>query len=148
MDPKNRRKPIPAGGQPTPATIEVANATPAATDNTTNEGGTGGEPIGDAGSTNQVSHSAEQGNVTADVADQASNVTSTSDISAEQAAPAAEPQKPTEPEIVDARVLVAFDEHEADDIVSAPSNVIEQLKLAGRVDPHPDAVAFARELHE
>lgn len=142
-----KRKPVPASGDPLPDAIDAANATPPATDTTTNEGDAGGEQTAKNGATDQASGNADQDSGTADQADQAIDATSTSEIPAEQPAPAAEPQKPAEPEIVDARVLIAFDEHEVDDIVSAPAAAIEQMKLAGRVDPHPDAVAFARELH-
>jgi hypothetical protein len=145
-----KRKPVPASGDPLPDVIDAANATPPATDTTTNEGDAGGEQTANDGATDQASDNADQGSGTADQADQADqaiDATSTSEIPAEQSAPAAEPQKPAEPEIVDARVLIAFDEHEVDDIVSAPAAAIEQMTLAGRVDPHPDAIAFARELH-
>ncbi len=143
-----KRKPVPASGDPLPDAIDAANTTPPATDTTTNEGDAGAEQTANDGATDQVSDNADQGSGAADKADQAINAksTSTSASSVEQPAPAAEPQKPAEPEIVDARVLIAFDEHEVDDIVSAPAAAIEQMQLAGRVDPHPDAVAFAREL--
>jgi hypothetical protein len=101
MDPKTKRKPIPAGGQPTPAAIDAANATPAA-----------------------------------DMAPAADN------------ASAPPPAEVDTTDFVEARVLVAFDEYEVDDIISAPAIAIEQLQLAGRVDPHPDAVDFAKSLLE
>lgn len=47
---------------------------------------------------------------------------------------------------VEAAVLVAFADHQPDDIVTAPAVEIERLQVAGKVDPHPDAVAFARSL--
>ncbi|OWK27574.1 hypothetical protein [Sphingomonas dokdonensis] len=60
--------------------------------------------------------------------------------------PSSEQEQASEHEITEARVLVAFDEHDVDDIVTAPVEVIEQLAIAGRVDPHPDAIAFAKSL--
>jgi len=157
-----RRKPVPASGDPLPDAINAADATPPATDTTTNEGGesnadgeqaTSDAPATDTAAADQASGNADQ------VSDQANAAPSTSTATDQPAGadqsvetdqptpPATEPQKPAEPEIVDARVLLAFEEHEADDIISAPALVIEQLKLAGRVDPHPDAVAYARSLH-
>jgi hypothetical protein len=46
----------------------------------------------------------------------------------------------------DARVLVAFDEHEPNDIVSGTVDELGLLERDGKVDPHPDAVAYARSL--
>lgn len=51
--------------------------------------------------------------------------------------------KPETDEDVDARVLIAFDAYEVNDIITAPRSVIGTLYRAGQVDPHPDAVAFA-----
>lgn len=51
--------------------------------------------------------------------------------------------EPETDEYVDARVLIAFDAYEVNDIVTAPRSVIGTLYRAGQVDPHPDAVAFA-----
>jgi len=47
---------------------------------------------------------------------------------------------------VEARALVAFGDYEVDDIVEGDERTIEALFLGGSVDPHPDAVAFARSL--
>lgn len=140
MDPKNKRKPIPAGGQPTSATIEAADATPPAT--TTSAAESQADAATSQPDQGQASPPAETGTPAADVAGEQPTPTPPAEN---------EPQQDDAPvvdqdEIVDARVLVAFDEHDVDDIVSAPARAIEQLKLAGRVDPHPDAVAFAREL--
>lgn len=51
--------------------------------------------------------------------------------------------EPETDEDVDARVLIAFDAYEVNDIITAPRSVIGTLYRAGQVDPHPDAVAFA-----
>jgi len=158
-----KRKPVPASGDPLPEVIDAADATPPATETTASEGGesdAGGEQTtSDAAATGNGA--ADQKNGTADqVSDQAGAASPAETATVqpsladqvsetEQApasTPAAEPPKPTEPEIVDARVLLAFEDHEADDVISAPAPVIEQLKLAGRVDTHPDAVAYARGL--
>jgi hypothetical protein len=131
MDPKTKRKPNPAGGQPTPAAIDAAIATPAA--NT---------PPADA-----TPAAAPVDTTPAAAPSPPTDAPAPADAAAPADAPAAAPPGPApEPEILDARVLVAFDEYEVDDIISAPALAIEQLQLAGRVDPHPDAVAFAKSL--
>lgn len=48
--------------------------------------------------------------------------------------------------ILDARVLLAFDEHQPDDIVSGTLDALAVLERDGKVDTHPDAVAYARSL--
>lgn len=102
MDPKPKRQPVPASGQPTPDTIAAADATPPVE-----------TPANDAG------------------ADQTDNV---------------DPE--VDGELIEARVLVAFDEHDANDIFVAPADEVERQKIAGNVDPHPDAVAYAKSLVE
>ena len=44
----------------------------------------------------------------------------------------------------EARVLVACGEHAPDAVVTGTPEEIEALTLAGLVDPHPDAVAYAK----
>ena len=44
----------------------------------------------------------------------------------------------------EARVLVAFDEHLPDDIVSGTLAELRVLERDGKVDTHPDAVAYVR----
>lgn len=105
----NARKPVPAGGQPTPAAIASADSTPPAN-------GAASADDGDADSDKAPEDKAPDNNGTADG------------------------------ELVDARVLVAFDDYLPDYVVSASADAIEQLKLDGRADPHPDAVAYARSL--
>ena len=107
----NARKPVPAGGQPTPAAIASADSTPPA-------GGAASadDSDGDGDSDKAPDDKAPGNNGTADG------------------------------ELVDARVLVAFDDYLPDHVVSASADAIEQLKLDGRADPHPDAVAYARSL--
>lgn len=107
----NARKPVPAGGQPTPAAIANSESTP---------------PAGGEG----TAENKEDANATETGAEE--GTTATSDDA--------------DGEHVDACVLVAFDGYQPDNIVSAPAEVIEKLKLSGRVDPHPDAVAYARSL--
>ena len=102
MDPKTKRQPVPAGGQPTPDTIAAADTTPPAE-----------TPGNDA------------------------SVEQTDDVD-----PA------VDGELVEARVLVAFDDHDANDIFTAPADEVERQKIAGNVDPHPDAVAYAKSLIE
>ncbi len=51
--------------------------------------------------------------------------------------------KPETDEDVDARVLIAFDAYDVNDIITAPRSVIGDLFRNGQVDPNPDAVAFA-----
>lgn len=46
----------------------------------------------------------------------------------------------------DARVLIAFDEHLPDDIVSGTLAELAVLERDGKVDTHPDAVAYVRSL--
>ncbi len=60
--------------------------------------------------------------------------------------PAASDDPTPEPETdedVDARVLIAFDAYDVNDIITAPRSVIGELFRNGQVDPNPDAVAFA-----
>jgi hypothetical protein len=106
----NKRKPVPAGGQPTPATIANADSTP---------------PIGTPAPGATGPEQADGANAKGD-ADK-SNMEETADL-------------------VEARVLVAFGEHAPDDIVTGSADAIEQMKLDGRADPHPDAIAYARGL--
>lgn len=47
-------------------------------------------------------------------------------------------------EVSDARVLVAFNEHLPDDIVSGTLAELRALERDGKVDTHPDAVAYVR----
>lgn len=47
---------------------------------------------------------------------------------------------------VEARALISFDDHEPDDLVTGSPAEIQAHMLAGRVDPHPDAVAHAKSL--
>lgn len=140
-----KRQPVPAGGQPTPVVITAADAAPpaAAVDAATDAGAeqAGAEQALEASPTNAAA--ADAG------ADQAQNPTPGED--APNDARAEEPAADTSAEDeapVEARVLVAFDEHDANDIVTAPAAEIERLKLAGNVDPHPDAVAYAKRLAE
>lgn len=145
MDPNStggrpKRQPVPAGGQPTPAVIAAADAAPpaAAVDAAT-----------DAGA-DQASEAAPTNAATTDAgADQAPNPTPGEDAPIDTSAeePAADTSVEDEAP-VEARVLVAFDEHDANDIVIASAAEIERLKLAGNVDPHPDAVAYAKRLAE
>ncbi len=45
-------------------------------------------------------------------------------------------------EVGDARVLIAFDEHVPDDLVSGTLADLRVLERDGKVDTHPDAVAY------
>ncbi|WP_295560610.1 hypothetical protein [uncultured Sphingomonas sp.] len=145
MDPNStggrpKRQPVPAGGQPTPAVIDAADATPPAA---------AADPAAGAG-TDQASKAAPT-NVAAPDAGTVKAPTPTPGEDAPNDARAEEPAADTSTEDeapVEARVLVAFDEHDANDIVTAPAAEIERLKLAGNVDPHPDAVAYAKRLAE
>ncbi len=47
-------------------------------------------------------------------------------------------------DLVEARVLIDHDGHAPNDILRAPAAEIERLKLAGVVDDHEDAVAYAK----
>lgn len=49
-------------------------------------------------------------------------------------------------EVGDARVLIAFDEHLPDDILSGTLAELRVLERDGKVDTHPDAVAYVRSL--
>lgn len=99
MDPKPKRQPVPAGGQPTPDAVAAADTTPpAATPSEESQAGDNADAPADDG------------------------------------------------ELVDARVLVAFDEYDVNEIFSASADEVERRKLAGTVDPHPDAVAYAKSL--
>lgn len=135
MDPKNKRKPAPAGGQPTsaPTNVETATLPAAVTPPVDTTPRAEPSPLADAAAP-------------ADAAAFAEAPAAAQPEPAPQPDPETDPAPTAEAEIIDARVLVAFDEYEADDIISAPSDAIEQLKIAGRVDPHPDAVAFAKSL--
>ena len=106
MDPKPKRQPVPAGGQPTPDTIAAADATPPA--------------VTPPAATPSAETPAAERPADAERADYI--------------------------EWVEARVLVAFDDHDANDIFTAPAEEVERQKLAGNVDPHPDAVAYAKSL--
>ncbi|MFN3517958.1 MAG: hypothetical protein ACK4YT_00775 [Sphingomonas sp.] len=46
----------------------------------------------------------------------------------------------------DARVLLAFDGYEPDDILSGTLDELSVLERDGKIDAHPDAVAYARSL--
>lgn len=50
----------------------------------------------------------------------------------------------TSDELVEARVLLDHDGYVVNSVISAPADIIDRLKLAGVVDPHADAVAFAK----
>jgi hypothetical protein len=112
----NTRKPVPAGGQPTPATIAGADGTPPATatppapavPQDAAPADQNGDPTPDAG---KGGDDGQDGGA-----------------------------------LVDARVLVAYGDHQPDDVVTDTRDAIEQMKLDGRADPHPDAVAYARSL--
>lgn len=99
MDPKPKRQPVPAGGQPTPDAVAAADTTPPAE-----------TPSEETQTADNVDSHADDG------------------------------------EPVDARVLVAFDEYDVNEIFSASADEVERRKLAGTVDPHPDAVAYAKSL--
>lgn len=49
-------------------------------------------------------------------------------------------------ELIEARVLVAFDGYEPNDIITAPAGDISRLVKAGRVDDDADAVTAALEM--
>ncbi|WP_230630687.1 hypothetical protein [Sphingomonas sp. Leaf37] len=115
MDPKPKRQPVPAGGQPIPATITAADATP---------------PVEKPAATTDTAPAVEP---------------PVADAGSEQAAGA---DMVDDGELVEARVLVAFGDHAANDIFTAPAAEVERQKLAGNVDPHPDAVTFAKSLGE
>lgn len=123
MDPKPKRQPVPAGGQPTPAVIDAADATPPAA--------TSSATAPDAGD-NQSDPAPTE---------------SPADAAATEQPVATEPSE-DEDAVVEARVLVAFDEHDVNDVFVDAAAEVERLKLAGYVDPHPDAVAYAKSLDE
>ena len=50
----------------------------------------------------------------------------------------------TNEELVEARALLAFGDYKANDLVRAPADEIDRMKLAGQVDPHEDAVAHIK----
>lgn len=64
--------------------------------------------------------------------------------------PAPDPAPPVAPEgeQVEARVLVAFEGYEANDVAIIDAAQVERLVGEGKVDPHPDAVAYAKSLIE
>jgi len=49
-------------------------------------------------------------------------------------------------EQVEARVLVAFEAYDANDVAIVRAADVERLVGAGKIDPHPDAVAYAKSL--
>ena len=55
-------------------------------------------------------------------------------------------EEPKADESLEARVLVAFDDHEVNSVISGSEEEIDQLVREGRVDPHPAAVEFAKSL--
>lgn len=103
----NRRQPVPARAEPTPAAIEAIERTP-----TEAERNAPGE--GTSEGTSESSEANEQPNVIDGA--------------------------------TEARALVAFGEIKVNDIVAGAPADIQALVLAGIVDPHPDAVAYARSL--
>lgn len=67
------------------------------------------------------------------------------------AAAASAEQPPAAPPVADgeqveARALIDFEGYEANDVVIAAADDIERWRNAGLVDPHPDAVAYAKSL--
>lgn len=131
-----KRKPVPAGGAPTPATIEAADATPPATDTTDKSGEKDDTPSGSEPSTTA---SGPEPSTTTD--------TRSADVSAPAATdPVAKENAIDLDAIVEARVLIAFDGYEVNDIITDTVRAIGTMKLAGQVDPHPDAVAYALSL--
>ena len=137
MTAKTKRTPTPAGGSPA-AAVDAAAQSDAPTPHAGASLPSEGAAPTDAPAAEPTTPPAE---ATPPAADE--KPASEPDLTREQEQ-ASEPQ--VEDEITEARVLVAFDEHDVDDIVTAPADVIEQLAIAGRVDPHPDAVAFAKSL--
>ncbi len=49
-------------------------------------------------------------------------------------------------DLIEARVLIAFDEHEPNDVVSFCSEDLDTLEREGKVDADPRAVAYAKSL--
>lgn len=115
MDPKPKRQPVPAGGQPTPDAIAAADTTPPT--ETPSEESKAADTTPPAETPSEESQAADNTDAPAD-----------------------------DGELVEARVLVAFDEYDANQIFLASAAEVERRKLAGTVDPHPDAVAYAKSL--
>lgn len=57
-------------------------------------------------------------------------------------------QETADPAVIEARALVDLPEHgaKAGALIAADPAVIEALAALGSVDPHPDAVAYAKTL--
>lgn len=127
------RKPTPAGATPADTTPPAAEPVAAAPAQPTNP-----EP---APAASEPAPAAE---------DQAAN--GAPEPSTADAAPAGDDNAATNDhdrdalEMGDARVLIAFDEHLPDDLVSSTMAELRVLERDGKVDPHPDAVAYARGL--
>ncbi len=65
--------------------------------------------------------------------------------------PGADPEPPAaapEGEQVEARVLVSFEGYDANDVAIIDVADVERLAGEGKIDPHPDAVAYAKSLTE
>lgn len=88
--------------------------------------------------------------VTAPVADTvpAADAAPVAPTAPEPIAPAEAPTAPAaeDGEMVEARALLAFDDFDVDAIVTASPAAIAALEVDGKVDPHPDAVAYAKSL--
>lgn len=106
-------------------------------------------PIGDnaeqppAASADAAAVSVDSATATAAVAVGDANAATGAAASAEQP-PSAPPV--ADGEQVEARALIDFEGYEANDVVIAAPEDIERWRDAGLVDPHPDAVAYAKSL--
>lgn len=47
---------------------------------------------------------------------------------------------------IEARALIAFEGYNPNDVVIVAESEVEALQGAGKIDPHPDAVAYAKSL--
>lgn len=81
-----------------------------------------------------------------DNATSAERSNSDKESTAEASAPEPEPTPGKPGESIEARVLVAFDAFNPNDVITKPEGEIRTLHLDGKVDPDPAAVDYAKSL--
>lgn len=121
---QTRRQPVPARGDQTLAAVAAAEQTPpAAAPASEQTPPAPAEPAAEPAAASAPAHplDAHQG----DGADRGDDATS---------------------DATEARALIGFDGYDVDDLVTCSEAEIRALFVAGRVDPHPDAVAYAKQL--
>ena len=144
------RKPTPAAGTPAAATTPPAAAAPASAPAPEVPAAS---PPADAAATdtgNGATEGAPNGTLIGDrLADEVNELTDRNGAAIAAAVTgldgAAAGDDDLDPNAMyDARVLIAFDEHLPDDIVSGTLDELGVLERDGKVDTHADAVAYAR----